>query len=129
MNILICGDREWTDGKSIRSIIDELVKQYGSFKLIVGGARGVDSLAAYIARNVYQLPVDEYPADWERFGKPAGRIRNRKMLAEGKPNLVIAVHSDLYGSKGTRHMFQISGLAKVPRVWYSESGKEYDERE
>lgn len=50
------------------------------------------------------------------------------MLSEGKPDLVIVFHNDLENSKGTRNMFFISGIAKIPRVWYSERGKEYDER-
>lgn len=129
MRILIAGDREWTDNTLIRSVIDELVKQYGKFTLIEGGAKGVDSIATHIAKYVYQLHIEEYAAEWEKLGKKAGPIRNKRMLAEGKPDLVIVFHNDLEGSKGTRNMFYISGIAKIPRVWYTEQGKQYDERD
>lgn len=132
MRILIAGDREWTNAKAIRQIIDGLVKQHGQFTLIHGAGRGVDSLAAHIAKYSYQLPIMEFPANWERHGKAAGPIRNRQMLAEGRPDLVVVIHNNLAESKGTGDMFYISGIAKVPRVWYSEKGgeviKEYDER-
>lgn len=42
------------------------------------------------------FPVERYPADWERYGKRAGPIRNRKMLDQG-PDLVVAFGGD----KGT----------------------------
>lgn len=37
--------------------------------------------------NIY---VKEFPADWETHAKAAGPIRNRRMLEEGKPELVLA---------------------------------------
>lgn len=128
MNILIAGDREWTNTNVIRNIIEELVNQYGQFTLIHGAAKGVDSLAAHIGKYTYHLPILSFPANWKRNGKGAGPIRNRQMLAEGKPDLVVVIHNDLESSKGTRDMFYIAGVAKIPRVWYTEEGKQYDER-
>ena len=29
-----------------------------------------------------------YPADWDKFGRAAGPIRNQQMLDEGKPNMI-----------------------------------------
>ena len=45
-----------------------------------------------------------FPADWKTFGKAAGPIRNRKMLDEGLPDVVIAFHEDIERSKGTKNM-------------------------
>lgn len=41
-----------------------------------------------------------FPADWSRYGRAAGPIRNRQMLDQ-KPSLVLAFHSDIAHSKGT----------------------------
>ena len=49
---------------------------------------------------------EDYPADWDRFGRAAGPIRNKQMLDEGKPTLVIAVHEDISKSKGTKNMVE-----------------------
>jgi hypothetical protein len=56
--------------------------------------------------------VDElaFPADWERHGRKAGPIRNRTMLAVGKPDLVVAFP----GRRGTEHMVAIARNANVP---------------
>jgi YspA, cpYpsA-related SLOG family len=129
MRILIAGDRNWTNNTFIRVILDSLVQQYSTFTLIHGGARGVDSIAGYIAEHVYKLPVIAFPADWDTHGKSAGIIRNRQMLSEGRPDLVVVIHNNLLGSKGTQNMFYIAGVAKIPRVWYTGAGKQHDERD
>lgn len=59
------------------------------------------------------IPVEHYPADWDQFQKRAGYIRNQQMLDEGKPHLVVAFHSNLQDSKGTRNMVEIARKAGV----------------
>lgn len=58
------------------------------------------------------VPVIVYHADWNAHGRSAGPIRNAKMLAEGKPDLVVAFP----GGKGTAHMVGIARKAGVPVV-------------
>jgi SLOG family YspA-like protein len=112
--ILICGDREWTDFRSISAIIQELIHQYGEdISIIHGAARGADSLAGRAALDL-QLVTVAVPAKWDRDGKRAGPIRNRFMLEKCKPHLVLAFHSDLENSKGTKHMVMIAKDAGVP---------------
>lgn len=43
-------------------------------------------------------------AAWHNYGKAAGPRRNRKMLDEYDPDLVVAFHDDLDASKGTKDM-------------------------
>ena len=75
--------------------------------IIHGAARGADSIAGEIAREL-RVQVKEYPAQWQKHGKKAGPLRNIRMLQEGEPQLVIAFHDDLANSKGTRHMATIA---------------------
>jgi hypothetical protein len=63
--------------------------------------------------------VQPYPADWEKYGKAAGSIRNSEMLTKGKPHGVLAFHNDLVNSKGTKNMVVQSLKAGIP-VWTSE---------
>jgi hypothetical protein len=53
-----------------------------------------------------------YPANWDRDGKSAGRMRNVHMLRSGKPDGVVAFP----GGDGTAHMIAIAERARVP-VW------------
>ncbi len=55
----------------------------------------------------------EYPADWKRYGRAAGRIRNALMLEYEKPDLVIAFHEDLSTSRGTLDMLKRAKLAGI----------------
>jgi hypothetical protein len=76
--------------------------------IIQGGARGADSCAADWA-VVNWTGFEEYQADWIKHGKAAGHIRNKQMLEEGKPDLVIAFP----GGRGTAHMVRIAKEAGV----------------
>jgi hypothetical protein len=55
----------------------------------------------------------EYPAQWHKYGRAAGPIRNQQMLAEGKPDLVLAFHDDIDGSRGTKDMVNRARRAGV----------------
>jgi hypothetical protein len=86
--------------------------KYGNYlydvTIIAGGARGADSLAADWAA-VNNTNYKEYPAQWEKYGRRAGYLRNKQMLDEGKPELVIAFP----GGVGTRMMVQLAKTAGV----------------
>jgi len=60
-----------------------------------------------------KIPYQIYYADWERYGRAAGPIRNRQMI-ETKPNLVLAFHNNLALSKGTKNTVDQARKAKIP---------------
>jgi hypothetical protein len=60
--------------------------------------------------------VRHFPADWDKYGKAAGPIRNKQMLDEGKPQAVIAFSYDLARSRGTANMVAQARDAGLP-VW------------
>ncbi len=47
-------------------------------ELVCGMAKGVD-LAGKRWAEIRDIPVKEFPADWEKWGKAAGSIRNHEM--------------------------------------------------
>jgi hypothetical protein len=47
-------------------------------EIVSGGARGVDQLGEQWAKQ-HHVPVRQFPAQWDRFGKSAGMIRNLEM--------------------------------------------------
>jgi hypothetical protein len=114
--ILMCGDRNWTDRKKIRQ---QLLKHKPDI-IIQGEARGADSIAREEAKKLGIEHID-CPADWTRYGRAAGPIRNKEMLArlldfsyDGHYILIQAFHSDLSQSKGTKDMVTIGTRAGVP---------------
>ena len=97
--ILICGSRDWTSHNTIKSVLSNYSKE---IIVITGGCRGADTIAENVAKNL-GMTVQVFNADWKKYGRAAGPIRNQKMLEE-KPDLVIAFHENLDNSKGTKDM-------------------------
>jgi hypothetical protein len=85
--------------------------------VIHGAAVGADSIAGHIAHEL-GLAVEPYPADWDRYGKAAGHIRNRQMLA-AKPDRVLAFSKNISVSRGTSHMVKIAQAAGIPTEVFS----------
>lgn len=106
MKVLICGGRDFDNLHFLFEKMDEIE---GITHVIHGGARGADSQGGEWA-YVNQLPCTVYPANWGKYGRKAGPLRNIQMLEEGKPNLVIAFP----GGTGTAHMVRIVKEAGVP---------------
>jgi hypothetical protein len=77
--------------------------------IIEGGADGADRAASDWAICNY-AKSETYDADWNRYGNAAGPIRNRRMLEEGRPNMVVAFP----GSAGTANMISLAQRAGVP---------------
>ena len=108
MRVLVCGGRDFDDIGKVFRTMDELHAFYRFSTVIHGAARGADRLgqAWAHARKIEELP---FPADWNRYLKRAGPVRNAKMLREGKPELVVAFP----GGPGTRDMIARSREAGV----------------
>jgi len=71
--------------------------------VLCGDARGVDMLGEEWAKD-HNVPVEHYPADWSRYGKRAGYIRNEEMGANAEA--LVAVWDGT--SRGTEHMINIA---------------------
>lgn len=108
MRVLVCGSRHFTN----YTFMCHHLKPYLSAEtVIVGGARGTDRLAKIWAEH-HSIPFIEFPAKWEEYGKTAGPIRNKQMLDEGKPDLIIAFLAT--NSRGTKNMIEQATKAGVP---------------
>lgn len=116
--ILICGDREWTNESLMRQEIRRFSDMFGPFLLVHGAARGADTMAGAICEEM-GFPVEAYPADWKRYGRAAGPIRNQQMLDTG-PDFVLAFHGHLNESKGTKHMVEIARKASVTTMIFGD---------
>lgn len=84
MRLCVAGSRNYTDQTRLEQAISGWLTDHGltwaDITLIEGGAPGADSLAKQAAEN-HHATVEEHAADWGRYGRMAGPIRNRLMAA------------------------------------------------
>ena len=115
MRVLVCGGRDFNDYNLLSSYLVELfVKSLlvpEDVTIISGHARGADKLGEQFA-NANECKLSIFPADWEKYGKGAGHIRNQQMIDEGKPDLVVAFK----GGKGTADMIRRAKKAGLPVI-------------
>lgn len=110
-NIIIAGSRDFSDYNIVKkSLKNFLISKQTSDKpiIICGMARGADMLGYRLAKE-FKLPLKEFPAEWNRFGKSAGYIRNEQMAkyAQEHENGVLFAFWD-GKSKGTKWMIELA---------------------
>lgn len=101
MKVLVCGSRNFTDYQLLERTLDG----FAITEIIEGEAKGADRYARIYGEG-RGIPVHRFPADWDKYGKAAGAIRNKQMLVEGKPKLVVAFRGP--NSRGTQNMIDQS---------------------
>lgn len=57
-------------------------------EIVCGGAKGIDYCGSEYG-YMYNIPVRDFPANWDLYGKRAGHVRNSKMAAYGNVLLLI----------------------------------------
>ena len=119
MRVLCCGSRDWTD---YELIVRELSALQGVEVVLEGEAPGADTLARRAAEQL-GVPVLPFPADWDRYGRAAGPLRNQQMLDKGHPDFVLAFSEDLNTSRGTADMVARARRAGIPVRLISHSGE------
>lgn len=122
MKLLVCGDRNWTDYDFIAESLDQVSVSNGYIELLIhGAARGADTLAAQYAER-RGIPILPIPANWAKYGPSAGPIRNRQMLKDGEPDLVVAFHDSIEQSKGTKDMLKAATAASIRTRLFKHEG-------
>lgn len=142
MRVVVTGDRNWQDAAYVWNVLDNVLDKFlvrsddgeitgltEEFVLIEGQCPygGADKHAAEwaIARRkvgVQHVPV---PAEWSRFGRAAGPIRNKRMIYEEKPDLVIAFHDALTKSRGTKDCVGHAETARI-ETWLIRHENSFD---
>ena len=112
MRTIIAGSRTVHRIKDISDAV-----YFSKFKptvILSGGAKGADSLGEEWAAEL-KIPIEIYPADWERYGRGAGFKRNALMAS--KADALIAVWDAQ--SRGTKHMIQTATALKLQVYVYT----------
>ena len=91
MKLIIAGSRNYHDCvvyELIHTTISKLNETNQVKELVTGCAKGVDAFAEKYGRR-YNIPIVKFPADWEKYGKAAGPIRNKQMAIYADALLLI----------------------------------------
>jgi hypothetical protein len=83
MVVLVTGGRDYADTSRVFDALDAIKPSF----VIEGGARGADALAR-AWRTEREVPGYTVEADWNRYGRSAGTIRNRNMLINARKSAV-----------------------------------------
>ena len=109
--VIIAGSRGFSNYKLIKEKCNEYLgekrKEYNII-IISGGARGADTFGEKYAQDE-GFSLEVFPANWNKFGKSAGFIRNEQM-AEVADALIAFWDGK---SHGTKHMIEIMKNKKL----------------
>jgi hypothetical protein len=76
VRVVVTASRSWTNAAKVR---DRLSRLPSGTTIVHGGAPGGDTIVDAEARAL-GFTVEVWPADWARYGRGAGVIRNLDML-------------------------------------------------
>lgn len=105
MRLIVCGSRDFKDRALCYDHIEHFIRSHANepIEIVSGHARGADTYAEdYASANRIRCKV--FAADWAKYGRPAGPIRNRQMMqyASEENGAVLAFWDGK--SKGTKNM-------------------------
>jgi YspA, cpYpsA-related SLOG family len=99
VRVIIAGSRDVTDPRELWKAINSAY--FDVDEVVSGCARGADRLGELYA-EANGLTVHRFPADWPKYGRSAGPIRNREM-AEFADALIALWDGE---SRGTKNMIE-----------------------
>jgi len=105
--IIVAGGRDFKNYDLLKKNLDEIFiyfrEQKKDFEIVSGLAKGADTLGKKYGED-NGIHVEEFPANWDEYGRSAGYKRNEQM----------AIYADICicfwdgKSRGTKHMMDLS---------------------
>ena len=78
MKVIIAGGRTFNDYDLLCKFCNKALSLQTEIEIVSGTANGADKLGEkYANENGYS--IKQFPADWDKYGKSAGYIRNEEM--------------------------------------------------
>lgn len=101
MKLIVAGSRTFDDFELLNRECTQFICAETTIPptIISGTANGADKLGERFAKR-FNLPLLQFPANWDKFGKRAGIVRNEEMAK-------VATHAIVFWdgtSKGSSHM-------------------------
>ena len=116
--VLVTGSRLWVNRSAVWQALRD---QYGispsGITVVHGGANGADDIADRWAwgmkQDGYNVTPELHRADWDRFGRRAGHIRNYQMVKLGADVCLAFPYGE---SRGTRGCMKMAHRAGIPVI-------------
>ena len=103
MKVIIAGGRDFNNYELLREKCDIILSNQQELVIVSGRVSGADSLGErYAKEKGYEMEL--FPADWKKYGKSAGYVRNSEM-AEVAESLIAFWDGK---SRGTKNMIDIA---------------------
>jgi hypothetical protein len=114
MRVLVCGGRDYNNRDHVFNTLTQIDATRGPITCVIhGAATGADHEGMIWAQMMHEsgrvIAHAPFAADWRAHEKAAGPIRNRRMLDEGKPDVVLAFP----GGRGTADIVRQARAAGV----------------
>ena len=106
--VIVAGGRDFNDYELLKSKLDSLLVNKSNIVIISGTANGADSLGERYAKE-RSLQLERMPAEWHKYGKMAGFMRNTEMARVADACVVFWDGK----SKGTKHMIDTAERLKL----------------
>ena len=118
LHILVCGGRHFSDYDLLQTTIDNVVAKSGcnDIEIVSGHCVGTDRLGEFYAER-HNAKLKIFPAEWKKYGKCAGPIRNKQMIdyiSVFEHKIVIAFTSA--NTKGTKNTIELAMKANISVV-------------
>lgn len=101
----VIGSREFNDYGFLSKTLDCYKEVCKITKIVSGGAKGADTLAKRYAKE-NDIDFEEFPAEWDKYGKSAGPRRNEKIVK--KSDIIIAFPVKGLENKGTNNSISLA---------------------
>lgn len=79
--VAVVGSRSFTDYSLLERTLSSFHSSNGIALIVSGGAAGADSMAEHFAKE-NNIPTSIHKPDWKKYGRSAGVIRNKDIIAE-----------------------------------------------
>ena len=119
VKVILAGSREFTNYEVFRHWVIKTLSDWGltdpgQIIIVSGGARGTDRMGERFAHE-NNIELHRFQAQWDKYGKSAGYIRNKEMAVHG--DLLIAFRKG--PSVGTNHMINIASEMGLDKQIYN----------
>ncbi len=116
--ILVCGGKHFESYGLLKVVLGKLIEKFyiniSTSEIVSGHCQGADMLGEKYAEE-YGISVKRFPADWEKYKRKAGPIRNKQMIdyISGFENKLVVAFTTA-DTVGTRNTIKLAQKNNIP---------------